>query len=717
MLTLSTNFENILKKTGSIQSRYIVKIARTHSSTYVGSNFYFSDSSGDITDSGTYPLRPILKSDINIIQKIDFREHKSSVGGFSIKLIDDGLSDDLNTYWIYNREVKIYFGDASLSDLSDYLLLYTGIVKDYSVDRNVITIKIENSTFTVQKELPQNYIDGTESRFPFPDNLNKPKQLVYGDHIFYYGKQGTSLSVTHEQDNNLVKCIYLGKTAAGKNKYLIANHDLKKLNDVGYQTWMFDQQLQKYVKIDSSNVTYTLSGNDYYLEIDDIADCYFYDYRYPNGTVGESLNNGDWVNEDNAGDLDFSTYAQSDLNSEFYGSGDYARMRIELGGTYTAYTGQTLTADKVYGKVDYSENTANGSSFTFKVGYVIGSLSDCKSFTSSQLNLLHTQASSYGQYPDIWVNHQLDTLGAIGDYSTAKVFHVFQEIQYQITEGELGDIYVACQGRKASTDVAAEFSGIIAGDLIEQPNHIAASILIDELGLTNISSTFSDADSDYSSWKIAPIIDGRINSKDFLEKLAFQSNAIIWWDANNVPAFDWFKSSYTTDYTFKIDEIKGLPKLSKIKLSEIVNDLKLNFQKGGSGNLQKQITRVDDRANVGSQAKYNAVMEKVIDADFIADETTAGLLADHWCKDDTDSFWSVQRNIVELETADIRGINYYNAGSFKPILTLELTDIIELDSEFDSYLKCNGESWSGKQFKIFELERRRTGLKIKAFEV
>jgi hypothetical protein len=110
-------------------------------------------------------------------------------------------------------------------------------------------------------------------------------------------------------------------------------------------------------------------------------------------------------------------------------------------------------------------------------------------------------------------------------------------------------------------------------------------------------------------------------------------------------------------------------------------------------------------------------MTKDLKADFIRDDTAVGLLADHWCKDDADSFWSVKRDIIEFNVATNRGIDFW-ATTFKPLLLLELLDIIELDdADYDSILKCNGASWSGKQFKIFYIERHKLGMKIKAFSV
>ena len=102
------------------------------------------------------------------------------------------------------------------------------------------------------------------------------------------------------------------------------------------------------------------------------------------------------------------------------------------------------------------------------------------------------------------------------------------------------------------------------------------------------------------------------------------------------------------------------------------------------------------------------------DAPMISDATAAGLLADHWAKNDADSFWSKLRDIVELTIPTNRGIAFTPSGTFKPLLLLALSDIIELDdTQFDIKVKLNGKSWSGVKFKIFSIARRKLGLIVK----
>ena len=110
--------------------------------------YYYSDDYFEIVDlTDTDPVVGVLKSgDIPIIQTLDWREHKASIGGFSINLIDEGISDLWNTNNISNRAIWIYLGTDDLDSLTDYLLLYKGVCKDGSVFKDVFHFTVEKKT-------------------------------------------------------------------------------------------------------------------------------------------------------------------------------------------------------------------------------------------------------------------------------------------------------------------------------------------------------------------------------------------------------------------------------------------------------------------------------------------------------------------------------------------------------------------------------------------
>ena len=204
MLSLSANFATALKKSDSLNYRYIVAIYNTDSAWY-----YYGDQYQTITDidDGTSEVAGVLLSkDIPIVQSMDFREHKMTIGGFSIQLIDDGLNDDWATNKIYNQAVRLYLGCDDLTDIDDYLLIYTGIAKDFYTYNKIITLNIENSSLVSQKDIPDLLSDSDaaagEGGILPDDSQGMAKPLVYGDHRYLY-MNDTENDMVYDRASNL----------------------------------------------------------------------------------------------------------------------------------------------------------------------------------------------------------------------------------------------------------------------------------------------------------------------------------------------------------------------------------------------------------------------------------------------------------------------------------------------------------------------------------
>ena len=222
------------------------------------------------------------------------------------------------------------------------------------------------------------------------------------------------------------------------------------------------------------------------------------------------------------------------------------------------------------------------------------------------------------------------------------------------------------------------------------------------------TSSFDNVNTELTSdYKLSFFVNNPINSKELLEKIGFQGKSFFRFDSQNKISADTFFASLSSNIdSITLDEIINIS-FSKITLKDLVNKLFLNYFFDSNENL-KQITRSYDTANTGSQARYNVVNEKVIDADFIKTDTTAGLLADHWVKDSSDSFWSLPRNIIDVEFVTSR----------KNFLALEVSDVIQFDhNSLDAYKKIYGSSFNGKKFKITDITKNLKSVKVKAIEV
>ena len=234
---------------------------------------------------------------------------------------------------------------------------------------------------------------------------------------------------------------------------------------------------------------------------------------------------------------------------------------------------------------------------------------------------------------------------------------------------------------------------------------------MNSLSVSSISASFdTNATGELDGWKFRYTINEFMSSKDILLNLAKSCKSIIRWDSNNEPSLITLgKSSYTTARTIKGTEIT-VSGVYESSLDDICNKLTLKYNKGE--NYRTTIIREDDRTNIGSQDVYNIVSNTTIETDFISDSTTAGLLANFYCKDDDDSFWSKLHNILEFE-APLLGHNYWNGSTFVPFMALEIGDVVEFE---DMIVDCNGETWTDKQFMIISIQIGNK-IRITGFEV
>lgn len=701
MKTVSANFQTILKKDPSIPTYYVVKM------TGSTNTYYLSSRETTITDSGTKRVLGLLLNAPEIKETIDLYSGQASVGGFSIRLSDydqgggSRFSDNFTTEYFYNREVKIYLQAEGLTALSDCLLLYTGIFEDYGIENEVIRISITNNNASIMRNIPANKI--TSSGYPNApqDSIGKREPIVYGDHSFKYGQDGTSINVTRSKQNNMAKPLRIGQDPTdGKHYYLIADHELKTSESVFYRAWMQEPKTGDLVKIDASNYSVSVVGGKTYLILDQLTNVFYvYKYVYPHKILNNYYSDVlmEWDNPDNAKDDDSTTYSQALVYSLAVSETDYGGILI-----YTTYNDEnvgTFTSSQFYFQCYY--NDADGFSLDYgRVGSALTALGSQDGTTLLNDSGTYTGAEVTRTYQFL-LTLDVDA-GRIAD---ARVYNCFREIKYVPAELDLDNIYVACFG-KDMTGAYDEAPHRIINDVVTE--YTDGAVNSDDLTamLTNLTNSF----------KLSFAITELINTKELLKNIVDQSKAYLHINTNNEVGVFTFGASYTTDFDdIKINDIKAdTLKTSKTKINQSVNDLSLEYYLNPeTGEFQSSLSR----AYATAKTNYNETYEKILNADMIRDDTTAGLLADHYCKDASMAYWGEPKNLVEFETADFRGSDFWVSGTFRMIGSLEMFDIIEFDhTEFDNFKLCNGESWEDKQFLIYEITRGRT-LKIKAIEL
>ena len=697
MKTLSNNFQNILRENPSVPIYYIIKMTGSINT------YYFSSRETTIADSGTKRVMPLLLGVSEIHELIDLKEHKSSIGGITFKISNCNLggekyfSDNFASEYFFNRKIEIYLQAHGLTALSDCLKIYTGIFEDYEITNDIINIKVSISQEKKAKMIfPQNIITSTNFPNANPDNFLKPFPVIYGDHLFKYGADGTSLDVTNSQKNNMAKCLMVNQYAY-KNRYLIADHLLSTKETTHARAWMYSSVLEKFVMIDPSNYDIVELDGKTYMDLDKLdSTFYIHDFTLLSGFV-----NGGMTNPAYGVDGNVSTYAYVNKIAAECEVGDNWYLTVDFANSNR----NKELIDTLAGVTIYARNYFSNNPTTFKFNVKVFNEGGFAIYDSDQPVNSAAKMSLYVAEPDN-VKSVMFTMEVINntepEVGTMRVYYVVEERKYVPTKVDYNQIYYACEG----VNLTDTKPGTIISDLIDTYGY-DINYNLDSLADMN---TILGA-----NYKLSFIINEQDSMKNVLENITKESKSYIYVNANDEFDFFTFANSYTTDKKLYINDILSQSlKISHTDYDMYWNKLSVKYNKSYDDNLQDYF----ERENSTLQSNYNIILSSEKSLNYIKDKTTAELFADLYCKTDSVAFWGKPRNIVEFETADFRGSNFWESGVLKVIGTLEMLDIIEFNhTEFDLYKKCNGESWENKQFLIFEIIRNKTILKIKAIEL
>ena len=701
MFDVEQGFDVALNENTAQEFLFIIEVKSNKvASAYGAQSFYFSTRNLEL---GSLDVHGLLLKPPVISEKLDISNHRASVGGFNISIIDtpfvlsgytlSKFSAFLDDYNIYNREVNAFLWTEGVDDITDCVKIYSGLTSGYEIDDDVVSINVENSTSTVHKSLPQSIITQSDKQGTAPvpaDSLGKVKPIVYGDHTFNFA-HATRTSCTFDQSNSLVPMVYLGLDDDNKKRWIISHHELNSIGKI----WGYDSALGRYVELRTyATVSNSASGAIIKYDFGE----YFYDYWFGSGDFTDILGYDDTSNRERISDQLTDTIAT--INHEFDASTNERQDQ-----EYFAYN-PSVSDDNIIevAVLAFTSCVTSGSPT-----YTINSTDLSGIGSTNAVQSCGTQtATAAGASSDV----RWDTVGAC----IITIAQIFKRIKY-IPTSHLS-LFAECKGREASSTVAGHFSGLSTGDLLERPAQIADSIIYDELGQTVDTDSFQAVDTELSSWKMNMALDKPLSSQKILDSLAFQSKSFIYFNDINKISMDTFFASDSTDLDdIRLDDIElHSLKIKQTSLRKLANDLILNYRKQGTGSLQEVVERVNDTSDTGSIDQYNATQEKVIDADYIADTTTAGLLADHWVKTGvktSGAFWTVLRDVVEFKTSNLLG-----ESKATKLFRAEVTDVFEFDhSVWDDQQLCNGVSWSGKQFKIVSITRGLDGLRIKGVEL
>ena len=463
--------------------------------TYDGSAHKYYASKTITLDGNSYIMR--CKSLPNIHRSLKYAGGISSIGNVSVTLLNqDKETDFLRTtglgYIMGNALVALIFNDGSTPLWAERLEIFTGKIDD------ITNISEDGFTFSIfDNDKIKDMIIGTLITNAYADHvvtatLGEIKPIIHGDHPFYYGQDGMLTNITHLQDNNMLSAKYLGIDSAGKHLYLISGHTLNSTNAAQYRAWMFDTRLGRYVKIKTTSVSFSASGNDIIVQVDNLP--VLYDYWFPDGTVSDAYHIGvtEWQNQTNSCDLDYSTYAYAEILGDA-NVDDWAYFKIDFP-EYDGYQEDSaLSIVNIMGKSDWTTDGAGSNLFVIDGG-------DATGYDTSTLNTYraYTDATATKSRVSEVVTVNFGKEEVSTDEYNAWIYMVFKEIAYQSTE--MFPVFIACKGYeygawingRATTETDPNTGAVFSvshpdddgsGNLIENPVGCIESVAKELLGL------------------------------------------------------------------------------------------------------------------------------------------------------------------------------------------------------------------------------------------
>lgn len=642
MLTIPANLQIYLDRDFS-EPDFLLKI------TGATTTFRLSGHSRTITESGTdYLYRGLVKSWGTIKNTIDPSKSKLNIGNMVITLINipykfdspSRLSEQFTATEISYREASVYLWAGGISDLSDCLQIYKGVIRPIeNIGGARFEIELNDATETKHKLLPENLIVLSDYTNPPAASENKPIPLAYGD-------------FNPAKDYNNIK---YGKLIEGiwiePNKLVFSDHVLKAIDAV----WILDEDLGELVKVDSGDYTETLDDSGRSTVVfDNVVDALLEAWIYPDKADVEHIDSPDYVFLDEEKDLtldrDGNTFALADADSYVpNGESDdehedriYGRFKSvsPIGDHQTVYL--SLRFD-----INFNTILQQGNDFSFwidnsstEVGHlplVPGDLSlpyydevdITTAFNTSNLTLQDIVAPNGLRLQVIGRKRSGDgNRKKIGEYYDMRL-----RVKYKRSIQSSMRVFIEGEGRKYGSwiDGGGRSNSYDEGDLISNPAFIIEDILrelgfatadIDEDSFDTVGEALS------TNWDIVIFLNKQVDSKVLIEQICGEAGLGFFLTADGKGKIFRLPDIARAD-DFDLANIKK--QTLSFSMGEerfLVNDVDIEYIK--SNHIDELYHLVSVGNNSASQTKHNIKSRKTIKADFIESTSVADRLRDQY---------------------------------------------------------------------------------------
>lgn len=644
MLTIPANLQPYLNRQ-AIETDFLLKIAGATTT------FRLSGKSRTITESGTdYLYRGLVKSYGAIKQRIELYTAKLNIGNMTITLInipykiESGsevrLSEQFIASEICYQEATVYLWTEGIGDISDCLQIYKGVIRPIEKIRaSHFDIELVDSTQTAHKSLPSSLIDLSDYTYPPLESENLPIPLVYGDF-------DPTKDLASYKRGMMIQGIWIEP-----NKLVFSDHPLKAVDAV----WIWDEDLYKLVKLDSSDYTTTLddSGRTT-ITIDDVIAPTLEAYIYPDKADITHLDDPFYciVDEEKPACYDADNSSHTEISVDSYSPngnqddnhrdnlfgrfpnvspvGDHISVAIER--NYAGNFNPTyLQNARLYFWVDASsaEVADIGMEAAGSGPSAYDSSDITTEFNAANLTL---QDITYPNAIKVYINGLYRAI----DGTRQKLIE-FYDMRLKVTYSRSIEtsmrVFVEGEGRTYGSwiDGGGRSNSYNSGDLIENPVGILESISRDELGLTTADideDSFDDIMENLSSnWNMRIFLNGQIDSKKLMEKICADIGLGFYISVDGkAKLFRLMDISKDDDFTRDHYKKKTLD-FNMGDERFLINDVDLYYDRS---NILNRYSLIKVGSNSASQSKYGITSRKIFKSDSIDLEAVAQRLLEFY---------------------------------------------------------------------------------------
>lgn len=720
--TLSSNVSS--GKAGSTQVIYLLRFyGRLISSGGPGIFQYATKPTTSIAHwtGTTFEGNKLAKGGLDSInRKIDLSDGggNARIGDFAFRVLNQGdiweSSFRLYTFENQDVELRVVFDDPDDASYAsgtkqpswdNALSLFKGQISRIDLRREYIEFKCQDYFVKIHRDLPQ--VIFSEEDFPnLPEGLiNQRVPLQYGSmggvgenyhkKLIKGGPFTTTYPYSYGNPGDFAKAFYIGEgIAIGSlpRNLVLASHDLvahRKLNNLSIpfisSAVKYDSQMKGFYRIQGSTSLSIFDGDYYFSSVYIEGDNPQIKQTIPRFNDSSGLSDN---SELNAIDEDIDNWTKliyAGANAEwveyiFEDSDDIGTLKEgqEIDLIMTMQNSGTVD-DKIKIEIMRDGQVLYYTTLRiFQNEYIILTINESTAWYNDSLAGIVIRISYFPvSTPDS---------GGIQFKNIYAETYIFENV------GENDEFFVAIDGRPAGA-WAASFNGISFDQLIQNPAHTIASILIDELEQTasNINITQFDNIATVSriAHKTAFSLTDKISSNDLIRQVCRENGLIYMLDCDGKHSLIPIKTGTSGGTITSADIMRGTFELKRQDIQYVYSEFIVNYKKNyGSGEYEKQAyAKSADQAVYSSEfttiqdvppgtalaywtkcrtiyTRYNSYKNVLeVNCDTIRDEDTADELL-KWLIDlfafqpYLVTYYANMLNALDLEIGDLRLINY-----------------------------------------------------------